>query len=328
MVYVDVPGLPKNFNVKYRPPRVSLFPPSYQDRAFLRSIHRDVLHQTALLKNDADKKGVEPAKVEAKPKKASTAAQTVESHCYHACPAHPQEETHIKKHRELKACCCMKKAQESDTDDSNDNSDDSDEDCSKYKKCKNKKKKHTKSKSHKNEGKDEPDFKIPDSIRPFLPYPLSSPNGDLFWGKNFYQQPFVERPFIHKADLPGWNLDYKLEAARQADEKYVWNVLAQRGGNDQQSAFQWLADRDRQRQAKLAHAAYDLANLSLDPKSDRTPLAFPPGRSDPYLQSPGVNYGGCPCVNTHGNHSLHGQHNQQHFKRHEPSGNQWSPNGG
>ncbi|CAF9913856.1 MAG: hypothetical protein GOMPHAMPRED_008044 [Gomphillus americanus] len=343
MVYVDVPGLPKDFNVKYRPPRVSLFPPSYRDRAFLRSIHRDVLRQTALIKKEADKKGavlkIEPAKVEAKPENATTGCQTIESHCYHVCPAHPQEEEPVKKHRKprvLKTCCCMKNVEEEDEeDDSDDESDesidseDSDEDYNKCKCCKNKKKnKRIKSKSHKCKGKDESDLKIPDSIRPFLPYPLSSPNADLFWGQNSYQQPFVERPFVHKEDPPAWNLDHKLEAARRADEKYVWNILAQHGGNDQQSAFQWLAERDRQRQTKLAQAAYGLAELSFDPKFDRTPLAFPPGRGYPHFQPPEANHGGCPCVNAHSNHNLYGQHNQQQFKKYEPSGNQSRANSG
>lgn len=45
MVQVDIPGLPSDLNVDYRPPRVSLFPLSYRERALLRSVKREANRQ-------------------------------------------------------------------------------------------------------------------------------------------------------------------------------------------------------------------------------------------------------------------------------------------
>lgn len=283
MVYIDIPGLPKAFNVNYRPPRVSLFPLSYRDRAYLRSIHRDVLRQTATVTKPSEGGTTviippeSEKKVEQKADKATKSSQTTETYCSHTCSHHPYEskksdEKKSNKNQEPKAKGSKKNKKNDDcqkyvNDDSNDSDNDDDD------KRQSSKDRvavlHVKGRKHSKPYNSS--YKMPDSLKSFLPYPFISPNANDFWANSNFQRPFPEPPLLDKDNPTGWNLDHKLEAARRADERYLWSRLSEQEENCQKAAFQWLVERDNQRQVKLSQATHDLGGLSLDPSVGRQP---------------------------------------------------------
>ena len=287
MVYVDVPGLPREFNIKYRPPRVSLFPPSWRDRAYLRSLHRDVLRQTVTeaeasggnksvvtIPSDLDKKTEPESKADKK------VGQPTETHCCHGCFHHQHEGKKSDKNQESKAKDGKKNKKHNKKNDGNsndasenDSKDSSDEDGTKQKGKKDKAP-VTHDKGGKGKKTNDSDFKVPDTLKSFLPYPFTSPNAHNFWGHSNFQRPFPETPAIENHNSTGWNFDHKLEAARRADEKYMWNQLSEQEQSVQRGSFQWLAERDIRRQAKLTQAVHDLGALSLDPSVGRRPLGL------------------------------------------------------
>ena len=270
-----------NINVDYRPPRLSMFPMSYSERAWLRSLKRQALRQAEI---DASR---------SKPEVTTRPTQTNVTYCNHQCPQHsevPQAnggdgkkpkdgkgkdgsgEAHSKKDKGKGG---KGKGKNRDSDD-NDSIGSSDDEVEKKPKDKGKggKVKEDKAKGDKGDkgdkGEKSKKGENQSPLNAFLPYPLNSPNFTKIAGS-------IRHP-LERKEQQHPTLENAVESARRADEEYIMRWLADSDGSQVQSAVKWLEERDASRLARLLNLTTELSALNLNLQNPFTQSPWrPPG---------------------------------------------------
>ena len=272
MVELVSRGKPLGYlNLDYRPPRISMFPMSYAERALMRSLKRQVLGQ-----NDSNVSHVGG--------EVSRNTQTDMSYCYHRCPQHPGVTTphggdgkkgKVGKGKEEKdgESSTKKgkgrgKEKQKESDDESDSGAASEDENKKSKgKGKGGKGKEEKLKVEKGE-KSKKEQTLP-TVSPLLPYPWTAPIYSKVVNSSRYPSAMdKEKPSKedHKAQPSSFGaaLEQAVESGRRADEDYIMRWLTERDGSYVQSALRWLECRDASRFEKLAKLTNELSASNLD----------------------------------------------------------------
>ncbi|KAI4148480.1 MAG: hypothetical protein LQ340_005072 [Diploschistes diacapsis] len=288
MVWVKFAASPVPIDVEYRPPRISMFPPSYAERAALRQLKRQGLRQIK------QKPSSIPLVEEKKENNKETKTQTQITYCYHNCPAHPEASAPVgdyskkgkDKGKEMGSKDDergskkdkSKGAKEKHVEFEEQNSSSSeDEDTGKKSKTKGKGKgestKGGKSKSDKGDKGDKGDkteredkSKKADKPAPatsVLPYPWSAPILDkIYQGGNLAALGNKRPSKDDDRGQPGANdtmYEQMVESPRRHDEEYVACWLNHEWVRNQEDAVKWLGDRDTNRFKKIAHLTHDIS---------------------------------------------------------------------
>ena len=249
-----------------------MFPMSYSERAWLRSLKRQALRQNEV---DASRPRQEVT---------TTPTQTNVSYCNHQCPQHSEVaqanggdgkktkdgkgkdgggEAHPKKDKGKGGKGKGKdKNRDSDDNDSTGSSNDEIEKKPTKDKGKGGKVKDDKAKGDKGEKGKKEEKQSP--LNAFLPYPWNSPNfAKIAGGKEQHTTPNTT------------SLENAVESARRADEECIMRWLAERDGLYVQDALKWLEERDAARLGRLRNLTSELSALNLNLQS---PTIQPPWR--------------------------------------------------
>ncbi|MCJ1324392.1 hypothetical protein MMC10_001054 [Thelotrema lepadinum] len=333
-----------NIDVDYRPPRLSMFPMSYGERAWLRSLKRQALRQSEANESHSKKsasdashsKQSESNTSPAKQEEVSRQTQTDMSYCYHQCSQHPEVtqshggdgkkpkdgkgkddkggEAQSKKDKG-KGGKGKGKPKDSDDDGSGSSSNDEGDKKPKGKGGKTKEDKPKGNKGDKGERSKQGEIQNP--LNAFLPYPWNSPNFAEITGS--IRRPSDGRKEQHPTSH-GTSFEHAVESARRADEESVIRWLAERDGSYIQDAMKWLEERDAARLGKLMNLTSELTalNLNLDLQNPTSQIPWgPPGPNNLPLRR-NVSFAGPggtlhPLSSNHGTPNFglpyhHGQH--------------------
>ena len=285
MVQIDLPtlyGLKRISGSEYKPKRISMFPPSYADRAIARHLRREALRQQERDKIPADAAAAkDPSAPPEKLPHSNAQMQTDMTYCYHECPSHKQTTDplgNLVTKAEDRAGGKKEGAQaqgkggkeqkgkgkgqgkketpppvDADSDaGSEDEGDGATEEAKKPKgkRAKKNEAKETKGAKETNEGQESKAGKEPKDGEAFLPlFPLDTPHSS-------------GTPFSLHVDP---RVEQELQAARRFDEQYISQWLAQQGTPFQEQALSWLEERDSRRRALRGTAGINLPATTLNP---------------------------------------------------------------